>query len=255
MQRFLILARDGDDLLRLRMSLANADLPSDPDALRAFALAGQAELKTAELSVQLRTLEIEKLKFQIAKLRRMQFGRSPNERSPECRGVITPSVFCHHATALAQVHLGAGRQKIRRSPRATHPQAAPKQRPSDFRALAPSDSRKFGLSRHLLPDPPAIGLAEPAAALDFAPQGPSLSSRKASILKPIKPRSMVPVLCGAPLRERPGAENCGRGRLNSGGTALLSSDGIIYALPPHVVDRLPRFCRLRVSARPSNHGV
>ena len=58
------------------MSLATAELPADPDALRAFALAFQAELKAAELSVQLRTLEIEKLKFQIAKLRRMQFGRS-----------------------------------------------------------------------------------------------------------------------------------------------------------------------------------
>jgi transposase len=58
------------------MSLALADLPSDPAALRAFALACQAELKAAELSVRLRTLEIEKLKFQIAKLRRMQFGRS-----------------------------------------------------------------------------------------------------------------------------------------------------------------------------------
>src|SRR5258708_8604360 len=58
------------------MSLATADLPSDPDALRAFALACQAELRAAELSVQLRTLEIEKLKFQIAKLRRMQFRRS-----------------------------------------------------------------------------------------------------------------------------------------------------------------------------------
>jgi transposase len=58
------------------MSLACADLPTDPEALRAFALACQAELKAAELSVQLRTLEIEKLKFQIAKLRRMQFGRS-----------------------------------------------------------------------------------------------------------------------------------------------------------------------------------
>src|SRR5690348_10654385 len=58
------------------MSLAMAELPTDPDALRAFALACQAELKAAELSVQLRTLEIEKLKFQIAKLRRMQFGRS-----------------------------------------------------------------------------------------------------------------------------------------------------------------------------------
>ena len=58
------------------MSLAGADLPTDPDALRAFALACQAELKAAELSVQLGTLEIEKLKYQIAKLRRMQFGRS-----------------------------------------------------------------------------------------------------------------------------------------------------------------------------------
>src|ERR1700735_1868680 len=58
------------------MSLATADIPSDLDALRAFALACQAELKAAELSVQLRTLEIERLKFQIARLRRMQFGRS-----------------------------------------------------------------------------------------------------------------------------------------------------------------------------------
>jgi transposase len=65
------------------MSLASADLPSDPDALRAFALACQnelaaatAELQAAKLAVQLRTLEIEKLKFQIAKLRRMHFGRS-----------------------------------------------------------------------------------------------------------------------------------------------------------------------------------
>ena len=65
------------------MSLVSADLPSDPDALRAFALACQgelaaatAELQAAKLAVQLRTLEIEKLQFQIAKLRRMQFGRS-----------------------------------------------------------------------------------------------------------------------------------------------------------------------------------
>src|SRR5580693_5540350 len=55
------------------MSPASADLPSDPDALRAFALACQnelaaatAELQTAKLAVQLRTLEIEKLKLQIA---------------------------------------------------------------------------------------------------------------------------------------------------------------------------------------------
>jgi transposase len=39
-------------------------------------LACQSELKVAELSVQYKALEIEKLKLQIAKLRRMQFGRS-----------------------------------------------------------------------------------------------------------------------------------------------------------------------------------
>ncbi len=58
------------------MSLATADLPADPDALRAFARACQGALKVAEMAVQFKTLEIEKLKFQIAKLRRMQFGRS-----------------------------------------------------------------------------------------------------------------------------------------------------------------------------------
>ena len=58
------------------MSLATAELPTDPAELRAFALACQSELKVAELSVQYKALEIEKLKFQIAKLRRMQFGRS-----------------------------------------------------------------------------------------------------------------------------------------------------------------------------------
>jgi transposase len=58
------------------MSLATAELPIDPAELRDFALACQGELKAAQTAVQLKALEIEKLKFQIAKLRRMQFGRS-----------------------------------------------------------------------------------------------------------------------------------------------------------------------------------
>jgi len=58
------------------MSLATAELPDDAAALRVFALACQSELKAAETAVQLKALEIEKLRFQIAKLRRMQFGRS-----------------------------------------------------------------------------------------------------------------------------------------------------------------------------------
>ena len=68
-------------LVTSAMSLATAELPTDPDELRAFALACQSELKVAELSVQVKALEVEKLKFQLAKLRRMQFGRS-SERSP-----------------------------------------------------------------------------------------------------------------------------------------------------------------------------
>ena len=50
------------------MSLATAELPDDMVSLRAFALACQSELKVAELSVQYKALEIEKLKLQIAKL-------------------------------------------------------------------------------------------------------------------------------------------------------------------------------------------
>ena len=59
------------------MSLATAELPADPAALRAFALAlpGRAE-GGADSRCSCKALEIEKLQFQIAKLRRMQFGRS-----------------------------------------------------------------------------------------------------------------------------------------------------------------------------------
>jgi len=68
------------------MSLASAALPADPDALRAFALACQqeltaasTELHAAKIGLQLRVLEIEKLKVEIARLRRMAFGRSSEQ--------------------------------------------------------------------------------------------------------------------------------------------------------------------------------
>ncbi len=51
------------------MSLATASLPSDPDELRAFAVALQAE-------VYAKTLHIDKLKTELAALRRARFGRS-----------------------------------------------------------------------------------------------------------------------------------------------------------------------------------
>ena len=65
------------------MSLAFADVPSDPAALRAFAAACQAELQAAAVAVQRNTLEIERLKLQLAKLRRMAFGASSERLSGE----------------------------------------------------------------------------------------------------------------------------------------------------------------------------
>jgi hypothetical protein len=65
------------------MSLAQRPLPADPQALRAFAADLQAELarKDIELAanaaeIHAKTLHIEKLKMQLAVLRRARFGRS-----------------------------------------------------------------------------------------------------------------------------------------------------------------------------------
>ena len=71
---------------------------NDGDALRAFALACQAELKAAELSVQLRTLEIEKLRFQIARLRRVQFGRSSERITRQIEQLALQCNRCGHST-------------------------------------------------------------------------------------------------------------------------------------------------------------
>ena len=63
--------------------MSSASLPSDFAALQAFAIALQADNKTLETTLQTRdaelyakTLHIEKLKMQLAVLRRDRFGRS-----------------------------------------------------------------------------------------------------------------------------------------------------------------------------------
>jgi transposase len=58
------------------MSLATANLPADPDELRAFAALLQSELYA-------KTLHIEKLKAQLAALRRARFGRSSEKLDRE----------------------------------------------------------------------------------------------------------------------------------------------------------------------------
>ena len=65
------------------MSLASTPLPDDPEALRALAASLQAELARKDIEITARdaeihakTLHIEKLKMQLAVLRRARFGRS-----------------------------------------------------------------------------------------------------------------------------------------------------------------------------------
>jgi len=78
----------------MAMSLANTPLPSDPDALRAFAASLQAEMNSLQAEMQreiaardaelyTKTLHIEKLKAQLAALRRARFGRSSEKLDQE----------------------------------------------------------------------------------------------------------------------------------------------------------------------------
>ena len=112
------------------MSLATAELPIDPAELRAFALASQGELKAAQTAVQLKALEIEKLKFQIAKLRRVEprsgstFGRSSERISRQ----IEQLEF-----RLEELETGAAEDTARAEaadrPAPTHERAKPKRNP------------------------------------------------------------------------------------------------------------------------------
>ncbi|HSJ40270.1 MAG TPA: transposase [Xanthobacteraceae bacterium] len=72
------------------MSLASDALPTDPDELRQFAVSLQAELARKEIElaanaaeIHAKTLHIEKLKVQLAVLRRARFGRSSEKLDRE----------------------------------------------------------------------------------------------------------------------------------------------------------------------------
>lgn len=58
------------------MSRGAADLPEDPAELRRFASELQRSLVALEAEIQAKSLLVEKLKFQLAVLRRARFGRS-----------------------------------------------------------------------------------------------------------------------------------------------------------------------------------
>jgi hypothetical protein len=109
------------------MSLASAELPSDPDALRAFAAALQAELYS-------KTLHIEKLKAQLATLRRTRFGRSSEKLDRQIDWLELTIGDLEEAEAASQA-----RQE---GTAATHPQ-------SSLRARPPRTGNRRPLPDHL----------------------------------------------------------------------------------------------------------
>ena len=58
------------------MSQDAAELPDDVDSLRRLLRERSVERDLAYEALKIKTLEVERLKMQLAKLRRMQFGRS-----------------------------------------------------------------------------------------------------------------------------------------------------------------------------------
>jgi TolA-binding protein len=109
------------------MSLATADLPDDLAALRAFAQACQQELRAAQNAVQVYSLEIEKLKFQIAKLRRMQFGRSSERITAKIEQLEFQLEELEAAEAEAAARASAQEQPSEGSPQPI--KAKPKRKP------------------------------------------------------------------------------------------------------------------------------
>jgi len=65
------------------MPSAPSALPDDIDALRAIIAAQTEELAAAKAGLKVRTLEVEKLKIQLARLRRMTFGQSSEKIARE----------------------------------------------------------------------------------------------------------------------------------------------------------------------------
>ena len=60
-----------------------AELPNDVEALRRMLLERSAKLEAAEALLIFKNLELEKLRFQIAYLKRMKYGRSSEQLDRE----------------------------------------------------------------------------------------------------------------------------------------------------------------------------
>src|SRR3954451_9978677 len=116
------------------MSLASTPLPSDPAALRVLAAGLQAELARKELEIaanaaeiHAKTLHIEKLKMQLAVLRRARFGRSSEKLDSEIEQLEL--LIGELETDQAEAESRAAADPARRDPAKARPRQPAVRRP------------------------------------------------------------------------------------------------------------------------------
>ena len=93
------------------MSLSSAEIPTEPEALKAFVLALQTRLEAAEAELRGRDLLVEKLKAQLAALRRARFGASSErlQREADQLELMIGDLEEDLAQAQARTDAAAGR--------------------------------------------------------------------------------------------------------------------------------------------------
>ena len=114
------------------MALATAPLPETLDELRLFAVSLQSEMQreiaARDAELYAKTLHIEKLKMQLAKLRRMQFGQSSERLNRQIEQLelqleeleATEAQAEANAEASGQVSTRPERMKPKRRPLPDH---------------------------------------------------------------------------------------------------------------------------------------
>ncbi len=117
------------------------DLPDDIDALKALLLEARASLSQVRQDLAERDLEIEQLKAQIDKLKRMQFGRKSEQLAREIARLETQLEDLTGSRGAAEVHEAQtnGKYKVAANQCASR-EALPEHLPREERVLEPEPS-------------------------------------------------------------------------------------------------------------------
>lgn len=101
-------------------------LPTDVEALHAIIAAQAAELAAAKAGLMAKSLEVEKLRIQLARLRRMQFGRSSEKIAREIEQLELALEDLEATAGASQPrHFAAGRTRAASQEWATSVAGAP----------------------------------------------------------------------------------------------------------------------------------